>query len=226
MGTINDQGIWNYSDSDIVQSWPVFMNLGFNSVSDVVKGLQKGRVIIANNASDYDTKLAAIRKASAGQFDVLIYRKDTGEFFVNTNGQLTKVSGGDIEVDYVNDNRAFGTWYRYGVNGANAQISQNIMLPKKGVWLITPHITISNDSTADAVNANIDLFCSVAGAPHKNVGAMNTYNQPSCFLFTGSPIPYYANTPNKSVAVAVKIACSTGANVGWGGLTVGAAKIG
>ena len=67
---------------------------GFHSVSDVVKGLQKGRVIIANNASDYDTKLAAIRKASAGQFDVLIYRKDTGEFLVNTNGQLTKVSGG------------------------------------------------------------------------------------------------------------------------------------
>lgn len=226
MGQINDQGIWNYSDSDIVQSWPVFMNLGFNSVADVVKQLQKGRVIIANNAQDYDTKLAAIRKAGAGNYDVLIYRKDTGEFLINSNGQLTKVSGGTVEVDYINDNSSFNVWYRYGVNGANAQISQNILLPKKGVWLITPHITIANDSNASAVNANIDMFCSIAGAPYKNVGVMNTYEAQSCFSFAGSAIPYYADAPNKSVAVAVKIACSTGANIGWGGLTVGAAKIG
>lgn len=226
MGQINDQGIWNYSDSDIVQSWPVFMNLGFNSVADVVKQLQKGRVIIANSAQDYDTKLAAIRKAGAGNYDVLIYRKDTGEFLINSNGQLTKVSGGTVEVDYVNDNRSFNVWYRYARNGANAQISQNIVLPKKGVWLITPHITIANDSTANAVNANIDMFCSVAGASYKNVGAMNTYNAQASFSFAGSAIPYYADTPNKSVAVAVKIACSTGADIGWGGLTIGAAKIG
>lgn len=225
MGQLNEQGIWNYSDNDIVQSWPVFMNLGFNSVSDVVKSLQKGRVIIAESTSDYNTKLAAIRKAGSGQFDVLVYRKDTKEFLINVNGQLTKISGGDVEVDYVNENGAFGSWFRYATNN-NASVSRNITLPKAGVWLITPHITIACDGIANANNANIDVFCSINGATRKNVGTYNTYATNSIVPFTGSPIPVYANTPNKVVSVSVQIACSTGSNIGWGGLTIGAAKIG
>jgi hypothetical protein len=226
MGQLNDQGIWNYSDNDIIQSWPVFMNLGFNSVADVVKGLQKGRVIIADNSQDYNTKLAAVRKAGAGQFEVLVYRKDTKEFSMNVNGQLTKISGGDVEVDYVNNNDSFSTWYRYNVSGPNAVISQNITLSKAGVWLITPHITISNDSLAGAQNANIDVHCSINGATYKNIGTTNTYTTQSAVPFTGSPIPFYASTPNKVVSVSVKVFCSTGDNIGWGGLTIGAAKIG
>ena len=225
MGQLNEQGIWNYSDNDIIQSWPVFMNLGFNSVSDVVKSLQKGRVIIAESTSDYNTKLAAIRKAGSGQFDVLVYRKDTKEFLINVNGQLTKISGGDVEVDYVNENSAFGFWFRYATNN-NASVSRNITLPKAGVWLITPHITIACDGIANANNANIDVFCSINGATRKNVGTYNTYATNSIVPFTGSPIPVYANTPNKVVSVSVQIACSTGSNIGWGGLTIGAAKIG
>lgn len=225
MGQLNNQGIWTYSDNDIIQSWPVFMNLGFNSVADVVKGLQKGRVIIADNTQDYNTKLDAIRKAGAGQFDVLVYRKDTKEFLINVNGQLTKISGGDVEVDYVNENGAFGSWFRYATN-TNASVSRNITLPKAGVWLITPHITIACDGIANANNANIDVFCSINGATRKNVGTYNTYATNSIVPFTGSPIPVYANTPNKVVSVSVQIACSTGSNIGWGGLTIGAAKIG
>lgn len=225
MGQLNEQGIWNYSDNDIIQSWPVFMNLGFNSVSDVVKSLQKGRVIIAESTSDYNTKLAAIRKAGSGQFDVLVYRKDTKEFLINVNGQLTKISGGDVEVDYVNENGAFGSWFRYATNN-NASVSRNITLPKAGVWLITPHITIACDGIANANNANIDVFCSINGATRKNVGTYNTYATNSIVPFTGSPIPVYANTPNKVVSVSVQIACSTGSNIGWGGLAIGAAKIG
>ena len=225
MGQLNEQGIWNYSDNDIIQSWPVFMNLGFNSVSDVVKSLQKGRVIIAESTSDYNTKLAAIRKAGSGQFDVLVYRKDTKEFLINVNGQLTKISGGDVEVDYVNENSAFGFWFRYATNN-NASVSRNITLPKAGVWLITPHITIACDGIANANNANIYVFCSINGATRKNVGTYNTYATNSIVPFTGSPIPVYANTPNKVVSVSVQIACSTGSNIGWGGLTIGAAKIG
>lgn len=225
MGQLNNQGIWTYSDNDIIQSWPVFMNLGFNSVADVVKGLQKGRVIIADNTQDYNTKLDAIRKAGAGQFEVLVYRKDTKEFLMNVNGQLTKISGGEVEVDYVNENGGFGTWFRYNTN-TNATASHNITLAKAGVWLITPHITIACDGIANANNANIDVFCSINGATRKNIGTYNTYATNSIVPFTGSPIPVYANTPNKVVSVSVQIACSTGSNIGWGGLTIGAAKIG
>ena len=63
---VNPQGIWTYSDSDIVQSWPAFMNLGFNTVSDVIKGLQQNRVLIAKNTNDQRDKLAVINKASVG----------------------------------------------------------------------------------------------------------------------------------------------------------------
>lgn len=226
MGKINDQGIWNYSDNDIVQSWPVFMNLGFNSVSDVIKGLQKGRVIIADNTQDYDTKIAAIRKAGAGQYEVLIFRKDTGDFLINTNGQLKKISGGEVDVDYTNNNSGFNVWKRYMQDGSGAVISQNITLPKAGVWLITPTVTIANDGPANGRNTNIDMLCAVASNNYRNVGAMNTYETNSSFPFSGNPIPYYAKTPNTSVAVSVKISCSTSANIGWGGLVIGAAKIG
>ena len=225
MGQINDQGVWMYADNDIVQSWPVFMNLGFNSVSDVVKGLQKGRVIIANNAQDYDTKLAAIRKAGGGQYDVLIYRKDTREFLINTNGQLVKIAGGEVETAYVHNNSGFGTWYRYAQHGANATLNQTIQLPKAGMWLISTHLTITNDTEAN--NANIDILCSLNGGVYNNLGALNTYtHNNNVYSFRGADLPFYASTPNKNVSVSMKISCSPSYNVGWGGLTIGAAKIG
>lgn len=224
MGQINDQGIWTYADNDIVQSWPVFMNLGFNSVSDVVKGLQKGRVIIANNAQDYDTKLSAIRKAGGGQFDVLIYRKDTREFLINTNGQLVKVAGGAVETGFSNSNTAFGTWKRYNTDN-NAVIQTNITLPKAGLWLLSAHITITNDYNAQ--NSNIDVFVQVDGGGFNNVGTINTYTYNSNVMsFRASPISKYIDRPNQSVNYAVKIAVNPSSNIGWGGLTVQATKIG
>ena len=224
MGTVNDQGIWTYSDSDIIQSWPVFMNLGFNSVSDVVKQLQKGRVIIANNASDYDSKLSAIRKAGAGNYDVLIYRKDTKEMLINSNGQLTRIWGGAVETDYVNENSAYNQYRRYTADGANARVSHNIRLPKVGLWLISGQITITNDF--DANGAYIDIFMMVDGKEY-NVGTFNTYNYNKNVMFVHiGPIAKYIDTPNKEVAVSVRIQNNLNSNMGWGGLTIQATKIG
>lgn len=224
MGQLNEQGIWNYSDNDIVQTWPVFMNLGFNSVSDVVKQLQKGRVIIANNASDYDSKLTAIRKASGGQFDVLVYRKDTKELLINVNGQLTKIWGGAVETDYVNENATFSTYKRYTADGATARVSRNVRLPKAGLWLISGQITITND--VDANGAYIDVFMSVDGKEH-NVGVFNTYNHNRNVMFVHlGPIAKYVDTPGKEVSVSARISVNQNVNIGWGGLTIQATKIG
>lgn len=224
MGTINDQGIWTYSDSDIVQSWPVFMNLGFNSVSDVVKQLQKGRVIIANNANDYDSKLSAIRKAGANNYDVLIYRKDTKEMLINSNGQLTKIWGGAVETDYVNENGAFGEYRRYTVNGANARVSKNIRLSKAGLWLISAQITITNDF--DASGSYIDVFMMIDGKEY-NMGTFNTYNYNKNVMFVHvGPVSKYVDTPGKEVSVSIRVKCNPVSNIGWGGLTIQATKIG
>lgn len=224
MGKVNDQGIWTYSDEDIVQSWPIFMNLGFNSVSDVVKQLQKGRVIIANNASDYDTKLAAIRKAGAGNYDVLIYRKDTKEMHINSNGQLTKIWGGAIETDFVNENGAFGEYRRYTANGANARVSKNIRLSKAGLWLISGQVTITNDF--DANGSYIDVFMMVDGKEN-NMGTFNTYNYNKNVMFVHlGPVAKYIDTPGKEVSVSVRLNVNPASNVGWGGLTIQATKIG
>nr|DAV60843.1 MAG TPA: hypothetical protein [Caudoviricetes sp.] len=224
MGTVNDQGIWTYSDSDIVQSWPVFMNLGFNSVSDVVKQLQKGRVIIANNASDYDSKLAAIRKAGANNYDVLIYRKDTKEMLINSNGQLTKIWGGAVETDYVNENASFADYKRYVVNGSTARVSRNIRLSKAGLWLISGNITITNDF--DANGAYINVFMMIDGKEH-NVGVYNTYNYNKNVMYVSmGPIAKYIDTPGKEVSVSVRLQVDQNTNLGWGGLTIQATKIG
>lgn len=224
MGTVNDQGIWTYSDSDIVQSWPIFMNLGFNSVSDVVKQLQKGRVIIANNASDYDSKLAAIRKAGANNYDVLIYRKDTKEMLINSNGQLTKIWGGAVETDYVNENASFADYKRYVVNGSTARVSRNIRLSKAGLWLISGNITITNDF--DANGAYINVFMMIDGKEH-NVGVYNTYNYNKNVMYVSmGPIAKYIDTPGKEVSVSVRLQVDQNTNIGWGGLTIQATKIG
>lgn len=224
MGTVNDQGIWTYSDSDIVQSWPVFMNLGFNSVSDVVKQLQKGRVIIANNASDYDSKLTAIRKAGANNYDVLIYRKDTKEMLINSNGQLTKIWGGAVETDYVNENASFADYKRYVANGSTARVSRNIRLSKAGLWLISGNITITNDF--DANSAYINVFMMIDGKEH-NVGVYNTYNYNKNVMYVSmGPIAKYIDTPGKEVSVSVRLQVDQNTNLGWGGLTIQATKIG
>lgn len=224
MGTVNDQGIWTYSDSDIVQSWPVFMNLGFNSVSDVVKQLQKGRVIIANNASDYDSKLTAIRKAGANNYDVLIYRKDTKEMLINSNGQLTKIWGGAVETDYVNENASFADYKRYVANGSTARVSRNIRLSKAGLWLISGNITITNDF--DANGAYINVFMMIDGKEH-NVGVYNTYNYNKNVMYVSmGPIAKYIDTPGKEVSVSVRLQVDQNTNLGWGGLTIQATKIG
>lgn len=224
MGQLNNQGIWTYSDNDIIQSWPVFMNLGFNSVADVVKGLQKGRVIIADNSQDYNTKLDAIRKAGAGQFDVLVYRKDTKEFLINVNGQLTKISGGAVETDYVNENGSFGEYYRYTNNGASTRITRKIRLPKAGLWLISGQITITNDFNANG--SYIDVFMSLDGKEY-NVGTFNTYDHNNNVMFVHvGPISKYVDAPDKEVTVSVRVSCNPVSNIGWGGLTIQATKIG
>lgn len=224
MGSVNDQGIWTYSDSDIIQSWPIFMNLGFNSVSDVVKQLQKGRVIIANNASDYDTKLAAIRKAGAGNYDVLIYRKDTKEMLINSNGQLTKIWGGPVETDYIVENSAFAEYRRYVADGANSRVSKNIRLTKAGLWLISGQITITNDFNANG--AYINVIMTIDGKDN-NVGVFNTYahNDNVMFVHMG-PIAKYTTAPNQNVSVSVRLSVDQNTNLGWGGLTIQATKIG
>lgn len=224
MGQLNNQGIWTYSDNDIIQSWPVFMNLGFNSVADVVKGLQKGRVIIADNSQDYNTKLDTIRKAGAGQFDVLVYRKDTKEFLINVNGQLTKISGGAVETDYVNENGSFGEYYRYTNDGASARITRKIRLSKAGLWLISGQITITNDFKANG--SYIDVFMSLDGKEY-NAGTFNTYDHNNNVMFVHmGPISKYVDTPGKEVTVSVRVSCNPVSNIGWGGLTIQATKIG
>lgn len=213
MGQLNNQGIWTYSDSDIVQSWPVFMNLGFNSVSDVVKQLQKGRVIIADNASDYDTKLTAISKAGAGNYDVLIYRKDTKEMLINSNGHLTKIWGGAVETDYVNDNEAFAQYRRYTADGPNARVSRNIRLSKAGLWLISGNITVTNDFEANG--AYINVFMMIDGKEY-NAGVYNTYSYNKNVMFVSmGPIAKYIDTPGKEVSVSVRLQVDQDTNLGW-----------
>lgn len=221
---VNPQGIWTYSDSDIVQSWPAFMNLGFNTVSDVIKGLQQNRVLIAKNTNDQRDKLAVINKASVGAYDVLVYRSDINEMYLATNTGVKKIWGGAPEIKYINDNEAFSKWYRYTQHGAGAIISRNVSIPSQGLWLFSNCITLdNNDGSKDT---NIDVFQAIGDGIFYNVGTTNTYNHSEGVMsFRMATMAYYASGP-RSVPVQVKISCSPANNIGWGGLCIGASKIG
>lgn len=220
----NPQGIWVYSPNDVIQSWPAFMNLGFNSVSEVIKQLQQNRILIAKNAADESAKLSAIKSATANTMDILIYRADTNEMYLYTNNRSEKVWGGAPEVRYVNNNESFSQWRRYTQHGASSTITQMIDLPSKGLWLFSNCITLDNNNSSK--DTNIDVFQSIANAQFVNVGTTNTYNHAEGVTsFRMATMPYYAYRPGK-VGVAVKIQCSPVNNIGWGGLCIGASKIG
>nr|DAM32276.1 MAG TPA: hypothetical protein [Caudoviricetes sp.] len=220
----NPQGIWVYSPNDVIQSWPAFMNLGFNSVSDVIKQLQQNRILIAKNPADESAKLSAIKSAASNVVDILIYRADTNEMYLYTNNRSEKVWGGAPDVRYVNNNESFSQWRRYTQHGASATINQMIDLPSKGLWLFSNCITLDNNNSSK--DTNIDVFQSIANAQFVNVGTTNTYNHAEGVTsFRMATMPYYAYSPGK-VNVAVKIQCSPVNNIGWGGLCIGASKIG
>ena len=220
----NPQGIWVYSPNDVIQSWPAFMNLGFNSVSEVIKQLQQNRILIAKSAADESAKLSAIKSATGNVADILIYRTDTNEMYLYTNNRSEKVWGGAPEVRYVNNNESFSQWRRYTQHGASATINQMIDLPSKGLWLFSNCITLDNNNSSK--DTNIDVFQSIANTQFVNVGTTNTYNHAEGVTsFRMATMPYYAYSPGK-VNVAVKIQCSPVNNIGWGGLCIGASKIG
>lgn len=221
---VNKQGIWTYSDNDVVQSWPIFMNLGFNSVSEVVKGLQDGRVIIAKNDSDREIKLKPMRDAAGKNPDVLIYQADRKTVSVYSDGKYTTIFGGPVETDYTVENSAFAEYRRYVADGANARVSHNIRLTKAGLWLISGQITITNDFNAQG--AYINVLMTIDGQEN-NVGVFNTYahNDNVMFVHMG-PIAKYVDTPGKDVSVSVRLQVDQATNLGWGGLTIQATKIG
>jgi hypothetical protein len=200
------------------------MNLGFNSVSEVIKQLQQNRILIAKSAADESAKLSAIKSATGNVADILIYRTDTNEMYLYTNNRSEKVWGGAPEVRYVNNNESFSQWRRYTQHGASATINQMIDLPSKGLWLFSNCITLDNNNSSK--DTNIDVFQSIANTQFVNVGTTNTYNHAEGVTsFRMATMPYYAYSPGK-VNVAVKIQCSPVNNIGWGGLCIGASKIG
>lgn len=221
---VNKQGIWTYSDNDVVQSWPIFMNLGFNSVSEVVKGLQDGRVIIAKNDSDREIKLKPLRDAAGKNPDVLIYQADRKTVSVYSDGKYTTIFGGPVETDYVVENSAFAEYRRYVADGPNSRVSKDIRLPKAGLWLISGQITITNDFNANG--AYINVIMTIDGKDN-NVGVFNTYahNDNVMFVHIG-PIAKYTTNPNQVVSVSVRLSVDQNTNLGWGGLTIQATKIG
>lgn len=200
------------------------MNLGFNTVSDVIKGLQQNRVLIAKNNNDQRDKLTAINKATTGAYDVLVYRSDVNEMYLATNSGVKKIWGGAPEIKYINDNEAFSKWYRYTQHGASAVISRNVSIPSQGLWLFSNCITLdNNDSSKDT---NVDVFQAIGDGVFYNVGTTNTYNHAEGVMsFRMATMAYYAAGP-RSVPVQVKISCSPANNIGWGGLCIGASKIG
>lgn len=220
---VNNQSIWTYSDNDVVQSWPIFMNLGFNSVSEVVKGLQDGRVIIAKNSADQDTKLNAMRKAAGKNPDVLIYRLDYKTVNVYSDGKFTTILGGTVETDYVTNTSLADYFYRYQSTGQD-RVNGTFQFKKAGLWMVSASVTFANDQNAQS--SFVNCYMTLDGKEY-HIGRFNTYTINSNVMFANlGHVPYYSTVDNKSVGVQFRITCSPTSNIGWGGVTLTAAKIG
>lgn len=220
---VNKQGIWTYSDSDVVQSWPIFMNLGFNSVSEVVKGLQNGRVIIAKNDADREAKLKLLRDAAEKNPDVIIYQADRKTVSAYSDGRYTTILGGTVETDYVTNTSMTDYFYRY--QNANAdRVVGTFQFKKAGMWMMSASVTFANDNNAQSSFINCYM---TLNSKEYHVGRFNTYTINGNVMFVNlGHVPYYTTIDNQSIGVQFRVTCSPSSNFGWGGVVLTAAKIG
>ena len=115
MGTTDKNGVYKYDTSDTVASWPTFMNLGMNSVSNALSiGVPK-YVYTASSQSDANTKATTMKNngftpSSSAPF-----------FFYRT----------DQKVIYAYDGTS---WSTVGTQNAAAGSLANMLL-QTGTWV-------------------------------------------------------------------------------------------
>ena len=165
---VNPQGIWTYSDSDIVQSWPAFMNLGFNTVSDVIKGLQQNRVLIANRG---EIALRVVRTVrDLGGTSILPY---TPEDLLSPAAELadeahalpegSSYTHADAILDLARATGADAIHPGYGFLSENSEFARAV--EDAGIAWLGPSSSVI-DALGDKINARrIAQACGVAPVP-------------------------------------------------------------
>ena len=98
MGAVDSNGVWKYDAADTVSTWEGFLNLGMNSVSNVITNLRMNSVYKAGSASLANTmrdNLVAGGLTPTAANPILIYRTDMGVFLA-WDGTAWKQNGNTL----------------------------------------------------------------------------------------------------------------------------------
>jgi len=98
MGAVNQNGIYIYSPEDTVSTWEGLLNLGMNSVSNVVSGLRLNSVYKTSSVSGANTirdQLVASGVTPSAASPILVYNTTNGKFMA-WDGATWKLNGDDL----------------------------------------------------------------------------------------------------------------------------------
>lgn len=90
---VDNTGIYKYSESDSVASWPAFMNLATNSVSNTITGLRKIVTYVATSSTDMTNKKNALSSqgvTGTSAAPLGFFRTDTGTLFTWNGSKFTE----------------------------------------------------------------------------------------------------------------------------------------
>ena len=131
MGTTDKNGVYKYDTSDTVASWPTFMNLGMNSVSNALSiGVPK-YVYTASSQSDANTKATAIKNngftpSSSAPF-----------FFYRTDQKMMYAYDGT-------------SWTAIGTQNAISGATANVLV-QSGSWKFTGNLARNASTGAHSI---------------------------------------------------------------------------
>lgn len=96
MGTVDNNGVYKYTEDDTVNGWAPYMNLGMNSVSNALSDARHRLVYTASSQADANSKLAELKTSGinpTASSPVFFWLTDTSNLWVN-NG-VTWIRGWD-----------------------------------------------------------------------------------------------------------------------------------
>lgn len=149
MGTVDNNGIWKYDDSDKVNGWVNWMNLATNSTSNVVSGIRPKLVYTATSQSDANTKVTALKAdglTPSVSSPFFFWRTDTKSLWTYDNTTWAEIGNTHVIVG-TTDNLLIqtGTWTYSSTIAANSQIG-NHTFTFPVPYASPPNVVISTSS--------------------------------------------------------------------------------
>lgn len=150
MGSADKNGIWKYDNSDSVNGWPNYMNLGTNSVSNALTDIRPRIVYTATSQSDANAQVTNLKNnvgiTPSTTSPLFFWRTDTKSLWTYDNATWSEIGNTHVIVG-TTDNLLIqtGTWTYSSTIAANSQIG-NHTFTFPVPYASPPNVVISTSS--------------------------------------------------------------------------------